>query len=105
MNENVTGRSLPMMALDQIPTPKPNAKSIKALVKDGGRVVGYQLSDDMIVSKEEGVNLAISGDIKGVGVAHRKENSYFKSLPDGSEENNLGNLPSISNKNSSNENY
>ena len=40
--------------------------------------------------------MAKAGEIKGVGVAHRKDSEYLKSLPDGSEGNNLGNLPSIS---------
>jgi len=31
-----------------------------------------------------------------VGVAHRKDNEYLKSLPDGTEKNNLGNLPAVS---------
>jgi len=39
--------------------------------------------------------MAKAGDIKGVGVAHRKDSEYLKSLPDGTEENNLGNLPSV----------
>lgn len=92
MNE----KSLPMMALKDIPKPKVGAKDIVALVKEEGRIVGYQLSDNRTVSKEEGVALARSGDIKGVGVASRKGNEYLKSLPDGEESNNLGNLPSVS---------
>ena len=36
------------------------------------------------------------GEIKGVGIAHRKDTEYLKSIPDGSENNNLGNLPSVS---------
>lgn len=95
---NITGRSLPMMALDQIPTFKPDAKNIKALVKNEGRVVGYQLSDNTIISKDQAIALALNGDIKGVGIAHRKGSKYLKSLPDGLESNNLSNLPSISQK-------
>lgn len=87
--------SLPMMTVD-VPNTKENALSIKALVKESGRVVGYQLSDDRIVSKEEGVSLARSGDIRGVGIARRGNNYYLKSLPDEKENNNLSNLPSIS---------
>lgn len=89
-------RSLPMMALKDIPNPKDNALNIIALVKDKGRVVGYKLSNNNIVSKEEGVSLARAGNIAGVGIASRNGNEYLKSLPDGSESNNLGNLPSIS---------
>jgi len=40
--------------------------------------------------------MAKAGDIQGVGVAHRKDSEYLKALPDGSENNNLGNLPSVS---------
>lgn len=89
-------RSLPMMALKDIPNPKDNALNIIALIKDKGRVVGYKLSNNSIVSKEEGVSLARAGNIAGVGIASRNGNEYLKSLPDGSENNNLGNLPSIS---------
>ena len=66
------------------------------LVKNSGRVTGYQLSDGSTVSKEEGVAMAKAGDIRGVGVAHRKDSEYLKSLPDDTEDNNLGNLPSVS---------
>ncbi len=84
--------------LDEIPNPKADAKRIVALVKDGGRVTGYQLSDNSIVSKEDAVSMAKQGDIAGVGVAHRKDSEYLKSIPDGTESNNLGNLPSVSMK-------
>lgn len=86
---------LPMMALDEVPSPKPDAKRITALVKEGGKVVGYQLSDGRMVSKEEGISLARAGDILGIGIANRKGSEYLKSLPDGTESNNLDNLPSI----------
>ena len=90
------GSQLAYAALDEVPTPKADAKEIVGLVKHSGRISGYQLSDGTTVSKEEGVSMAKSGDIRGVGVAHRKDSEYLKSLPDGSENNNLGNLPSIS---------
>ena len=97
MNEKERFRSaLPMAALDEIPEPSSDAKEIVGLVKSSGRVTGYQLSDGSTVSKQEGVELARQGDIKGVGIAHRKDTEYLKSLPDGSENNNLNNLPSIS---------
>lgn len=82
--------------LDDIPSPKSNAKEIVGLVKSSGRVTGYQLSDGSTVSKQEGVDLARQGEIKGVGIAHRKDTEYLKSLPDSSENNNLNNLPSVS---------
>ncbi len=90
------GAQLAYAALDEIPMPKSDAKEIVGLVKSGGRITGYQLSDGSTVSKEEGVSLAKSGDIQGVGIAHRKDLEYLKALPDQTENNNLGNLPSVS---------
>lgn len=40
--------------------------------------------------------MAKNGEIKNVGIAHRRDSEYLKSLPDGEEGNNLGNLPSVS---------
>ncbi len=94
MNENLS-TSLPKAALDEIPTPGSDAVSITGLVKSNGRISGYQLSDDRIVSREEGVNLAKSGKIKGVGIAHNKDTEYLKSIPDGTEDNNLSSLPTV----------
>lgn len=90
------GAELAYAALDDVPTPKADAKEIVGLVKSSGRITGYQLSNGATVSKEEGVAMAKAGDIKGVGVAHRKDSEYLKSLPDSKEDNNLGNLPSVS---------
>ena len=87
---------LAKQTLDQIPQTKPNSKHITGLVKEGGRVTGYQLSDDSIVEKQQAVDMAKQGQIAGVGIAHRGSTEYLKSIPDGSENNNLGNLPSIS---------
>ena len=87
--------SLPMNALSEIPTPNANAGHITGLVKEAGRVTGYQLSDGSLLEKSEAVALAKQGGITGVGIAHRNGNEYLKSLPDESESNNLGNLPSI----------
>lgn len=89
------GSALAINALDAIPDTKANAKEIVALVKDSGRVTGYQLSDGTTVTKEDGVELAKSGDIQGVGIAHRDGKEYLKSIPDGTESNNLSNLPSV----------
>lgn len=99
MNEdNNHLKALPLQALDDIPKAKADAKEIVALVKEGGRVTGYKLSDGNIVDKVDGVELAKQGEIKNVGIAHRKGDEYLKSIPDGTESNNLGNLPSISMK-------
>lgn len=84
--------------LDQIPKAHADAKRIVGLVKQGGRVTGYKLSDESIVSKQQAVSMAKQGEIAGVGIAHRKNSEYLKSIPDSSENNNLGNLPSVSMK-------
>ena len=90
------GQELAKQTLDQIPQANANAKRIVGLVKEGGRITGYQLSDESFVSKPEAVSMAKQGQIKGVGIAHRGDTEYLKSIPDGTENNNLGNLPSVS---------
>lgn len=96
MNENEFGAALARNALDEIPQSSGSAKDIVGLVKSSGRITGYQLSDGRTVSKEEGVAMAKAGEINGVGIAHRGDTEYLKSIPDGTESNNLGNLPSVS---------
>ena len=96
MNPKDIGMNLAYAALDEIPNTKADAKEIVGLVKSGGKVTGYQLSDGETISKEKGVAMAKAGEIQGVGVAHRKDSEYLKSLPDGSDANNLSNLPSVS---------
>ncbi len=93
--ENNDTSKLPMMTLKDVPTPNADAKQIVALVKKGGRIAGYQLSDGRMLSKEEGVQLAKEGGIRGVGIAARNGKEYLKALPDGTEGNNLGQLPSV----------
>ena len=70
---DIPDSALARIALDSIPTPKDDAKDIVGLVKSSGRITGYQLSDGSTVSKEDGVALAKDGEIKGVGIAHRKD--------------------------------
>lgn len=82
--------------LDQIPQANPNAKRIVGLVKEGGRITGYQLSDNSIVEKQQAVDMARQGQIANVGIAHRGDTEYLKSIPNGNENDNLGNLPSVS---------
>ena len=82
--------------LDQIPQPGANAKRIVGLVKEGGRITGYQLSDNTLISKQDAVSMAKQGQIAGVGIAHRGDTQYLKSIPNGNENDNLGNLPSVS---------
>ena len=89
-------QELAQQTLDQIPTPSSNAKRIVGLIKQGGKITGYQLSDNTVVRKQQAVEMARQGQIAGVGIAHRGDTEYLKSIPDGSESNNLGNLPSVS---------
>jgi hypothetical protein len=91
MNNN---SALPRMAME-IPEANSNAATITALVKDSGTVVGNQLSNGQTINKEQGVALARQGGIHGVGIAERDGTEYLKSVPDGTEVNNLSNLPSI----------
>ena len=88
--------SLVKNTLDQIPEAAADARRIVGLVKEGGRITGYQLSDETFVSKPEAVSMAKQGQIAGVGIAHRGDTEYLKSIPNGSENDNLGNLPSVS---------
>ena len=90
------GQKLVKQTLNQIPQANSDAKRIIGLVKEGGRITGYQLSDNSIVEKHQAVNMAKQGQIAGVGIANRGDTEYLKSIPDGSENNNLSNLPSIS---------
>ncbi len=96
IDKDILSEALARNTLDDIPEAKSDAKEIVGLVKKSGRITGYQLSDGSIVSKGEGVALAKNGEIKNVGIAHRKDTEYLKSLPDGTDSNNLGNLPSVS---------
>lgn len=86
---------LPLNTLKQIPQPNADAVDIVALVKSDGRTVGYKLSDGRILDKDQGIELARQGGIRGVGIAKNRGNEYLKSLPDVNEGNNLDNLPSI----------
>ena len=94
----MNGSEFAKNTLDQIPDTAPNAKRIIGLVKQGGKITGYQLSDESFVTKPEAVSLAKQGQIAGVGIAHRGETEYLKAVPNGNENDNLGNLPSVSPK-------
>ena len=87
--------NLPMNINLVTPVPRADARSIARLVRRGGRVEGYELSDGAMLTKEEGVALAKQGGIRGVAVAVRNGSEYLRSLPDGQEQNNLGSLPSV----------
>ena len=53
------------------PVPNKDAKTIMKLIRTNGKISGYQLSDGTVLSSE-----------------------YLRSIPDGKESNNLGDLPS-----------
>lgn len=78
-----------------VPHARADALSITALVRFRGRVVGYRLSDETFVTRDDGVARAKRGEIAGVGIGVRKGMEYLKALPDAREGNNLGSLPSV----------
>lgn len=94
-NNTINGNELVKNTLDEIPKAKAGAKRIVGLVKEKGRVTGYQLSDETVVEKSQAVQMAKQGEIAGVGVAHRGNNEYLKSIPNEKENDNLSNLPSV----------
>lgn len=96
MEQNELNHTLAQNTLDSIPSPAPDARRITGLVKKSGKITGYQLSDNTVLDKSQAVQLARQGGINGVGIAHRGDTEYLKSIPDGSDNNNLSNLPSIS---------
>ncbi len=63
--------------LDQIPKANSNAKHIVGLVKQSGKITGYKLSDETLVSKPQAVEMAKQGKISGVGIAHRGDTEYL----------------------------
>lgn len=94
-NQNFDKTQLPLAAMTDIPQPRADAQPIVALVKENGRINGYQLADGRILNKEEGVRLAKEGGIVGVGVSVRNGKEYLKALPDADDNNNLSNLPAV----------
>lgn len=92
------GNLLAKNTLDQIPQASPDANRIVGLVKESGKITGYKLSDESIVSKSDAVQMAKQGKIAGVGIAHRGDTEYLKSIPNQNENDNLGNLPAVSPK-------
>ena len=76
------------------PVPNKDAKTIMKLIRTNGKISGYQLSDGTVLSKADGVALAKQGGIRGVAIASRNGSEYLRSIPDGMESNNLGDLPS-----------
>lgn len=94
-NDNMSG-GLPKNINKVVSPPNNNAQSIKALIKESGEIVGYELSNGERISKEQGVKMAKDGQISGVGVSvSKKGEEYLRSLPDEDENNNLSSLPTI----------
>lgn len=81
------------------PMPDADAQTIVAVVKHGNEITGYKLSNGNVISKQEGIELAKSGHIRGVGIAENRGSEYLRSLPDDTEGNNLGHLPVIEDTN------
>lgn len=98
MSQEHNGRigNLPANINIMNPVPNKDAKSITGLIRKNGKISGYELSDGRVLSKHEGVTLAKQGGIRGVAIASRNGSEYLRSLPDGNESNNLGDLPSMS---------
>lgn len=72
-----------------------DAKSIAKLLKQGGDVVGYVLSDGEKISTQQAIQMAMNNELQHVGVSTSKAGTpYLRSLADGDESNNLSNLPS-----------
>ena len=96
MNQKNNGRigNLPANINIMNPVPNKDAINITKLVRKNGKISGYELSDGTVLSKREGVALAKQGGIRGVAIASRNGSEYLRSLPDGNESNNLGDLPS-----------
>lgn len=87
---------LPRNINKDVPTPNSDAQSIRAIIKNSGEIVGYELSNGKRINKEEGVQMAKNGQIAGVAVGvSRKGEEYLRSLPDENENNNLSSLPVI----------
>ena len=66
--DNNFGQELARQTLDQIPQADANAKHIVGLVKRGGKITGYQLSDNSFVEKQQAVSMAKQGQIAHCGV-------------------------------------
>ncbi len=73
-----------------------HAEQITKLIKHDGEVVGYELASGRHISISEAINMAKANQLDHVGVSTSKDGTeYIRSLADGDESNNLGNLPSI----------
>lgn len=87
-------KDLPRLALDEIPVEQMDAKEITKILKNGNKVVGYEIAGEFSVTLDEAIELAREGKLKNIGIAHNKDTVYLKSIPDSNNNNNLSNLPS-----------
>lgn len=73
------------------------AHYITSILKDSnGEISGYQLENGQILTKAQGVSMAKEGQIEHVTVSTSKlGEEYLRSTPDEYSNNNLNNLPSI----------
>ncbi len=85
--------SLPLSALDKICKENNDAKCITKLIKKNGKVIGYEIGNELDVTVDEAMILAEQGKLKNIAIAHNKDTKYLKSIPDSTENNNLSNLP------------
>ena len=74
--------------LDNIPKTDKNAKEINRIVKKNNKTIGYEIAGE-IVDKEVAIQMAKDGKLKNVGIAHRGDTQYLKTIPDDSDDNNL----------------
>ena len=77
MDKDNFRQELAKQTLDRIPQANANAKRFVGLVKEGGRITGYQHSENSIVEKRQAVDMAKQGQIAGVGIAHRVDTAYL----------------------------
>ncbi len=94
MNDGRIG-PLPAAINEVNPVPAPDAYAISRLIKSGGKVTGYELSNGQQVGKDQAIGMARNGKISGVAVATNQGTEYLRSMADGTESNNLDSLPSI----------
>ena len=74
--------------LDNIPKSNKNAKEITRIVKKNNKTIGYEIAGE-IIDKDDAIQMAKDGKLKNVGIAHRKDTEYLKTIPDDSNDNNL----------------
>lgn len=96
-DQQYTGINLANLANKVVSEGGVNAKAITKRIVNSGEVVGYELESGEHITIEQAVQMAKANELKHVGVSVSKDGSeYIRSLADGDESNNLGNLPSIS---------